>query len=209
MHSPPFPASYFAPTPRGNNGPATCFGTRRAMIGCCYTEPGRGPARASTAMTKPFDPYHTWLGIRPEEQPPNHYRLLALQPFEDNADTIEHAADQRMAHLRTLQAGRHSSAVPATPQRGGRGQGLPAQCRSQGGVRRSAARTMQPRAVSVRAIGAACRCDAHAECCPTLRPRRLCGPIAGDRRNRRWAPGWRWAALRWSRLWCLCFGRPG
>ena len=60
-------------------------------------------------MTKPFDPYHTWLGIRPEEQPPNHYRLLALQLFEDNADTIEHAADQRMAHLRTLQAGRHSN----------------------------------------------------------------------------------------------------
>ena len=59
-------------------------------------------------MTKPFDPYHTWLGIRPEEQPPSHYRLLALHPFEDNADTIEHAADQRMAHLRTLQAGRHS-----------------------------------------------------------------------------------------------------
>ncbi len=60
-------------------------------------------------MSKPFDPYYTWLGIRPEEQPPNHYRLLALQPFEDNLDTIEHAADARMAHLRTLQAGQHSA----------------------------------------------------------------------------------------------------
>lgn len=60
-------------------------------------------------MSKPFDPYYTWLGIRPEEQPPNHYRLLALQPFEDNLDTIEHAADARMAHLRTLQAGQHST----------------------------------------------------------------------------------------------------
>jgi len=59
-------------------------------------------------MSKPFDPYHTWLGIRPEEQPPNHYRLLALQPFEDNLDTIEHAADARMAHLRTLQAGQNA-----------------------------------------------------------------------------------------------------
>lgn len=60
-------------------------------------------------MSKPFDPYYTWLGIRPEEQPPNHYRLLALQPFEDNLDTIEHAADARMAHLRTLQTGQHSA----------------------------------------------------------------------------------------------------
>lgn len=60
-------------------------------------------------MNKPFDPYYTWLGIRPEEQPPNHYRLLALQPFEDNLETIEHAADARMAHLRTLQAGQHSA----------------------------------------------------------------------------------------------------
>lgn len=59
-------------------------------------------------MSKPFDPYHTWLGIRPEEQPPHFYRLLALQPFEDNLDTIEHAADARMAHLRTLQAGRYA-----------------------------------------------------------------------------------------------------
>lgn len=59
-------------------------------------------------MNQPFDPYYTWLGIRPEEQPPNHYRLLALQPFEDNLATIEHAADARMAHLRTLQSGRYS-----------------------------------------------------------------------------------------------------
>jgi hypothetical protein len=29
-------------------------------------------------MAGPFDPYHRWLGIPPQEQPPNHYRLLAL-----------------------------------------------------------------------------------------------------------------------------------
>jgi hypothetical protein len=57
-----------------------------------------------------FDPYYTWLGIRPEEQPPNHYRLLALQAFEDNLDTIQHAADQRMTHLRNLQSSQHSIA---------------------------------------------------------------------------------------------------
>jgi len=55
-----------------------------------------------------FDPYYTWLGIRPEEQPPHHYRLLGLQLFEDNLDAIEHAADRQMAHLRTLQTGKHA-----------------------------------------------------------------------------------------------------
>lgn len=59
-------------------------------------------------MSDPFDPYYTWLGIRPEEQPPNHYRLLGLQLFEDNVDAIEHAADRQMAHLRTLQTGKHA-----------------------------------------------------------------------------------------------------
>jgi len=54
-----------------------------------------------------FDPYHKWLGIPPDEQPPDHYRLLGIRRFEDDPDVIEAAADQRMAHLRTYQAGRH------------------------------------------------------------------------------------------------------
>ncbi len=29
-----------------------------------------------------FDPYHKWLGIPPDEQPANHYRLLGLELFE-------------------------------------------------------------------------------------------------------------------------------
>jgi len=59
-------------------------------------------------MAGPIDPYHRWLGIPPQDQPPNHYRLLGLQLFEDDADVIESAADQRMAHLRTFQTGTHS-----------------------------------------------------------------------------------------------------
>jgi hypothetical protein len=59
-------------------------------------------------MTEQFDPYYTWLGIRPEEQPANHYRLLGLIEFEDNAETIQNAADRQMAHLRTFQAGKHA-----------------------------------------------------------------------------------------------------
>ncbi len=60
-------------------------------------------------MTDAFDPYHKWLGIRPEEQPPDHYRLLGVPRFEKDPDVITHAADQRMAHVRTFQAGKHSA----------------------------------------------------------------------------------------------------
>ena len=59
-------------------------------------------------MADKFDPYHQWLGIPASEQPPHHYRLLAIAPFENNPTVIENAADQRMAHLRTFQAGKHS-----------------------------------------------------------------------------------------------------
>jgi hypothetical protein len=53
-----------------------------------------------------FDPYKKWLGISPKHQPPNHYRLLGLEVFEADADTIEHAGDRQMSHVRTFQAGR-------------------------------------------------------------------------------------------------------
>ena len=56
-----------------------------------------------------FDPYHKWLGIPAEEQPPNHYRLLGLQVFETDPEVIEAAADQRMAHLKTYQLGEHAA----------------------------------------------------------------------------------------------------
>jgi hypothetical protein len=60
-------------------------------------------------MAQAFDPYYKWLGIPPQEQPPNHYRLLALRAFEDDPDVIESAADQRMAHLRTFQGGQYAA----------------------------------------------------------------------------------------------------
>lgn len=59
-------------------------------------------------MSEAFDPYYKWLGIPPAEQPPNHYRLLGVTLFEADSDVIGNAADQRMAHVRTFQAGRHS-----------------------------------------------------------------------------------------------------
>ncbi len=55
-----------------------------------------------------FDPYHQWLGIQLKDQPPNHYRLLGIEAFEDDPTVIGNAADQRMAHLRNFQSGKHS-----------------------------------------------------------------------------------------------------
>lgn len=60
-------------------------------------------------MSAVFDPYHTWLGIPPQEQPPNHYRLLGIQAFEEKAEVIESAADRQMMHLRSYQSGKHSA----------------------------------------------------------------------------------------------------
>jgi len=60
-------------------------------------------------MAEAFDPYYEWLGIAPEDQPPDLYRLLAIRTFEDKPSVIESAADQRMGHLRTFQAGKRSA----------------------------------------------------------------------------------------------------
>jgi len=56
----------------------------------------------------PFDPYHKWLGIPPKDQPPDHYRLLGLERFESDLDVIAHAADARMAHIKSLATGAYS-----------------------------------------------------------------------------------------------------
>ena len=59
-------------------------------------------------MEQAFDAYHKWLGIPPECQPPDHYRLLGLQTFESDPDVVQAAADQRMMHLRAYQTGKNS-----------------------------------------------------------------------------------------------------
>lgn len=66
---------------------------------------GIGPSVAS-AGDAAFDPYHTWLGIPPEEQPPHHYRLLGLKPFEDKREVIESAGARQSAYLRTMHLGK-------------------------------------------------------------------------------------------------------
>jgi hypothetical protein len=58
--------------------------------------------------TENFDPYYKWLGIPLEEQPPHHYRLLGIQLFESDGEVISHAADQRMAHIRSFRTGKNA-----------------------------------------------------------------------------------------------------
>ena len=59
-------------------------------------------------MADSFDPYRKWLGIPRKDQPANHYRLLGIDLFEPDAEVIAHAADARMVHLKTFQAGKYS-----------------------------------------------------------------------------------------------------
>ena len=56
-------------------------------------------------MRPAFDPYHQWLGIRPEEHPVDHYRLLGIVRFESDRDVIANACDRLMSHIRTFQTG--------------------------------------------------------------------------------------------------------
>lgn len=57
-------------------------------------------------MSDEFDPYYTWLGIPPDEQPPDCYRLLGVRRFEASPEVISNACDQRMSHVRTFQTGK-------------------------------------------------------------------------------------------------------
>src|SRR5690348_10628894 len=62
-------------------------------------------------MSEAFDPYRRWLGIPPGERPPNHYALLGLSLFEEDADAISNAADRAMAYLRLQQTGPYAAAA--------------------------------------------------------------------------------------------------
>ena len=45
----------------------------------------------------------------PKDQPPNHYRLLAIDLFESDPEVIRDGAEQRMTHVRKYQLGKHSA----------------------------------------------------------------------------------------------------
>lgn len=60
-------------------------------------------------MSATFDPYLQWLGIRDPQRPPNHYRLLGVELFENDPEVLANAADRQMAHVRTFQVGKHAA----------------------------------------------------------------------------------------------------
>lgn len=59
-------------------------------------------------MDEPFNPYYKWLGIPLRDQPADHYRLLGIERFEPDPEVISHAADQRMAHIKSLSSGKYA-----------------------------------------------------------------------------------------------------
>ena len=59
-------------------------------------------------MSTGFDPYRKWLGIPPQDQPANHYRLLGLTVFEEDPEIIEDAAVRQIAYVRTFQTGKYA-----------------------------------------------------------------------------------------------------
>jgi len=59
-------------------------------------------------MAEQFDAYESWLGIPPEEQPPDHYRLLGVPRFEKRREVIETAVDERLGSLHAFRSGEHA-----------------------------------------------------------------------------------------------------
>ncbi len=56
-------------------------------------------------MADKFDPYWEWLKIPPEQQPPNHYRLLGLKSFESDPKLIDTAVDRLVDRMQGLSHG--------------------------------------------------------------------------------------------------------
>ncbi|MGB7326291.1 MAG: hypothetical protein WBD31_15565 [Rubripirellula sp.] len=59
----------------------------------------------------PLDPLEEWLGIPPDQQPPNLYRLLGVELFESNAELINQAADRHLSELHFAANGPHAEAA--------------------------------------------------------------------------------------------------
>ena len=56
---------------------------------------------------KELDPYAEWLQIPTQQRPPDHYALLGLDAWEEDAKKIDTAAKKRAAYLHQLAAGPH------------------------------------------------------------------------------------------------------
>lgn len=60
-------------------------------------------------MSDDFDPYQKWLGIPPQEQPPNYYRLLTLTPLETNLEVIDDTSAKLTAYLEARSNGKNAA----------------------------------------------------------------------------------------------------
>lgn len=64
-----------------------------------------------------FDPLHKWLGIPPNEQPPDDYRLLGVARFESDLDVIDVAADRHLSFLHDMTNGEHGDLAESLSNR--------------------------------------------------------------------------------------------
>ncbi|TWU03700.1 FHA domain-containing protein [Neorhodopirellula pilleata] len=53
----------------------------------------------------PYNYYHQWLGIKPNDQPPTLYQLLGISQFENDRDVIRNATERQSLHVRRLARG--------------------------------------------------------------------------------------------------------
>jgi len=93
--------------------PASCSAAAQALVNTLAGEGWDAVDRANRpntakSQTRMVDPYYEWLGIPPKDQPPNHYRLLGLELFEENRSVIDAAANRQMSFIKEYQAGADS-----------------------------------------------------------------------------------------------------
>jgi len=62
-------------------------------------------------MEPDFDPYRTWLGIPPQDQPPDYYCLLGIERFEEDRATISRASGKRLSHVSRFKNGANGRAA--------------------------------------------------------------------------------------------------
>jgi hypothetical protein len=58
-------------------------------------------------MNDRFDAYHQWLGIPPDEQPPDFYRLLGLARLESDTQLVATAAQRQVAKIKETASREH------------------------------------------------------------------------------------------------------
>ena len=73
-----------------------------------FQVPDPNTATVQASREPDFDPYHVWLGIPKDEQPPTHYRLLGVSARETSSQVIDEAVIRQTTYLRTYQSGKHA-----------------------------------------------------------------------------------------------------